>query len=267
MSFQKCPVCGGNGTIIHYDYGSTVTNTAKQCNTCKGYGIINELTGLPPANEKPLEKKKIINLKSYPTIQSAIDSYLSGNDYDIDHFSLSKNQEELIKQMDSQPLQFDKAKIKEQAQQRNEACYPKTPKECFRPEIILDDENQKILKEYQSAIKVAKDEISYAQGEIDYSGTPKERVKALKDYKEYLLVFIEIIEKKIELFPILEKQQPLSSTNGQTEINKLQIAIEVLEEQYKIYVHSESQYTQSLLICLTSLKAKKDGLLKTKSNN
>lgn len=40
--WQKCPICEGTG-IIH-----GIEGTKKICQTCKSYGIINEITGLPP---------------------------------------------------------------------------------------------------------------------------------------------------------------------------------------------------------------------------
>ena len=47
MSWQKCPVCNGNGTIV-------IPGTLKgsnPCPTCNGHRIISELTGKPPTYE------------------------------------------------------------------------------------------------------------------------------------------------------------------------------------------------------------------------
>jgi len=44
MGFQKCPVCNGTGKQINTINSSTYI----QCKVCKGHGIIDELTGLPP---------------------------------------------------------------------------------------------------------------------------------------------------------------------------------------------------------------------------
>lgn len=44
--YQKCPVCFGTGK----DQNVEALLKFSKCNTCKGSGIINELTGLPPEN-------------------------------------------------------------------------------------------------------------------------------------------------------------------------------------------------------------------------
>ena len=56
VQWQKCPICNGSGV-------SHVVMTAPEssvdipqlarvpCNTCRGYGIINLNTGLPPTTE------------------------------------------------------------------------------------------------------------------------------------------------------------------------------------------------------------------------
>lgn len=50
MSWQKCPVCNGEGTIcIPISYAGT----NPVCPTCKGARIISELTGLPPVYAAP----------------------------------------------------------------------------------------------------------------------------------------------------------------------------------------------------------------------
>jgi len=47
MAYQKCPVCNGTGkridTLSHSGY--------TKCNTCKGHGVIDELSGKPPLND------------------------------------------------------------------------------------------------------------------------------------------------------------------------------------------------------------------------
>ena len=46
MGFQKCPVCNGTRKEIN-----TLSNcTHVMCKICKGTGLINEWTGLPPSN-------------------------------------------------------------------------------------------------------------------------------------------------------------------------------------------------------------------------
>jgi len=48
MEFQKSPVCDGTEKQINILNSSTYV----QCKVCKGYGIINELTGNPPKSLK-----------------------------------------------------------------------------------------------------------------------------------------------------------------------------------------------------------------------
>ena len=52
--WQKCPVCNGNG-----NKPSTFNQSGMvDCKTCKGSGIINSLTGLPPSkNTDDFEEK------------------------------------------------------------------------------------------------------------------------------------------------------------------------------------------------------------------
>lgn len=47
--WQLCPKCHG-GKIVIESVGTSV-NTAT-CQICNGYGIINQLTGLPPKENK-----------------------------------------------------------------------------------------------------------------------------------------------------------------------------------------------------------------------
>ena len=65
MSWQKCPICNGTGNNPAFD-GNIYLNTT--CRTCKGKGIINELTGLPPKVEIQklgnIELKELENLKN-----------------------------------------------------------------------------------------------------------------------------------------------------------------------------------------------------------
>lgn len=42
--FQKCPICDGNG----YPAGTVIRGYTNRCQACKGHGIINQQTGLPP---------------------------------------------------------------------------------------------------------------------------------------------------------------------------------------------------------------------------
>ena len=55
MSFQKCPICNGVGQVSggyfgragDYDRG-IASDTIEVCKICRGWGIIDEITGLPP---------------------------------------------------------------------------------------------------------------------------------------------------------------------------------------------------------------------------
>lgn len=49
MSYQKCPICNGSGNS--WDSGTTDISR-KQCKTCAGHGIIDEITGLPHQAKK-----------------------------------------------------------------------------------------------------------------------------------------------------------------------------------------------------------------------
>ncbi len=59
MSFQKCPVCNGVGIVSGGYFARTgdspyfVTgNTTDRCQICKGTGLIDEVTGQPPAKDR-----------------------------------------------------------------------------------------------------------------------------------------------------------------------------------------------------------------------
>lgn len=43
MSWQKCTVCDGSGTVLEFFTGKTM-----KCQTCQGHRIINDITGKPP---------------------------------------------------------------------------------------------------------------------------------------------------------------------------------------------------------------------------
>lgn len=43
--WQKCPICNGSGVNPNY------LSNQYQCKTCKGEGIISEVTGLPPISQ------------------------------------------------------------------------------------------------------------------------------------------------------------------------------------------------------------------------
>lgn len=59
MSFQKCPVCNGLGKTQ-----DTVREILEIsiCHACKGSGIINEQTGLPPENNTRKTTKEEMDL-------------------------------------------------------------------------------------------------------------------------------------------------------------------------------------------------------------
>lgn len=42
--YQKCPICNGSGNT----YSNYSLNTSASCKTCRGTGMISEITGLPP---------------------------------------------------------------------------------------------------------------------------------------------------------------------------------------------------------------------------
>lgn len=46
MAFQKCPVCQGTG--------KSTTEFGNTCHVCNGHGIIDEFTGSPPPDLKPV---------------------------------------------------------------------------------------------------------------------------------------------------------------------------------------------------------------------
>jgi len=45
--YQKCPICNGSGNT----YSNYSLNTSASCKTCRGTGIIGEITGLPPISQ------------------------------------------------------------------------------------------------------------------------------------------------------------------------------------------------------------------------
>lgn len=45
MSYQKCPVCNGSGYLID-------AYATPKCHVCRGWGIISEVTGMPPNGVK-----------------------------------------------------------------------------------------------------------------------------------------------------------------------------------------------------------------------
>lgn len=65
MSWQKCPICIGSGinpnTLLTHNIPTPNTHP---CTTCKGFKIINELTGLPPKNSIQLSNVKIPNVSN-----------------------------------------------------------------------------------------------------------------------------------------------------------------------------------------------------------
>lgn len=54
MAFQKCPVCSGTG--------KSPTEFNSTCHVCRGHGIINEFTGAPPPDLKPVVIDKLTHL-------------------------------------------------------------------------------------------------------------------------------------------------------------------------------------------------------------
>ena len=74
MSFQKCPLCNGEGSISS---SYTTVTRLDICPTCKGTRIISTLTELPPSGE---------------TITHAIDKIngMSESEF-IDHLKTTNN--------------------------------------------------------------------------------------------------------------------------------------------------------------------------------
>lgn len=54
MSYQKCPICDGEGTFTEMVDAETVGTFF--CGTCNGAKIIDEVTGLPPIGQIPKEQ-------------------------------------------------------------------------------------------------------------------------------------------------------------------------------------------------------------------
>ncbi len=87
MSFQKCPVCDGEGRINHSlfvdedksDGVLTCKNVSEPCTTCQGRKIIHSVTGLPPQEQKqtPTETPAQQDLKPEDIVKplSALDEY------------------------------------------------------------------------------------------------------------------------------------------------------------------------------------------------
>jgi DnaJ-class molecular chaperone len=61
--WQKCPICDGVGREVTLDYAHTLY---KNCGTCKGKGIISELTGLPPKGVETFASPKYRNSDGSP---------------------------------------------------------------------------------------------------------------------------------------------------------------------------------------------------------
>lgn len=51
--WQCCPRCGGDGIVANYSI-TTSGNTTRQCNICRGEGIISKVSGLPPSKQNIL---------------------------------------------------------------------------------------------------------------------------------------------------------------------------------------------------------------------
>lgn len=47
--WQKCPVCSGKGTNTS---DTDFNRESEPCHVCKGKGIISEVTGKPPADDR-----------------------------------------------------------------------------------------------------------------------------------------------------------------------------------------------------------------------
>lgn len=73
--WQKCPICGGEGTFNQYP-NQTISKIV--CPTCNGTRIISEITGLPPTST---------HLKSNPTTYTGTDFRDSNMESQTDYFN------------------------------------------------------------------------------------------------------------------------------------------------------------------------------------
>jgi hypothetical protein len=93
MSFQKCPACNGVGLIHKADL-------KRNCEVCAGKKIINEQTGLPPAD---LSKAEVLPPEDTETTLKEIERALNQEEeftdeeilyYHTDHFDELRHKRE-----------------------------------------------------------------------------------------------------------------------------------------------------------------------------
>ncbi len=72
MTYQKCPVCLGAGTVPQsFNINSSVTPMLISCRICIGSGIISELTGKPPQQGENKSPETVANEMQEPLSDSS----------------------------------------------------------------------------------------------------------------------------------------------------------------------------------------------------